>query len=646
MRAAKWIWGTGLSILPFVFWEDIYEGSLFPRLLALQLTLLVIAVWNLLRKDRQVVPRKLLALSTCWGLALALSVFQAINRTEALAQLSQYLALSFLPVLLVSSLGARDLRLVARAISIASVPISLIGICQYLGIAFLDLPSQALPSATFFHRNPAATYLTAVIPIAGLCFVSVRRTPERGIHAAACWLALVFLVFTRTRGAWVGAAVASVIVILLTRIHNASQKPSNERTSHLVFALLALITIIGAGYIPDQASTVRPTFDDKKSTAAEAVTSIFSAEGHRGRPQFWLNTIRMISDHPVLGVGIGNWEFHYPEYARGDQVNRNAAPRRPHNDLLWLASETGGLGLAAYLCLIGISIWVGIQAILKGSADQRRMALAALFVVIAHLVNGMFNFPRERVGGASLFWLAIGSFWLIQQRREGNAAFPRAYAWAMVLILVWSVQLTVRRMAYDYHHLRVHIAERSMDWQKVLDHGEKAIQFGSFRANTWIAMGRAYYRRGDTEAAIESHERALTLHPNSLNAHNNLGIAYRKAERTNEAILSLRRAIQLFPDFIEAHNNLGNALRDDGQIDASIETFETILWNARSKSRRKVTFPQVYTNLAQSYVARGDLHKARVALMSALEIDPNNKAAQHGLRRLQRPVKQPSAKKS
>ena len=88
-------------------------------------------------------------------------------------------------------------------------------------------------------------------------------------------------------------------------------------------------------------------------------------------------------DHPVLGVGRGNWEYRYPLYAGGEHININAAPRRPHNDLLWIVSETGIVGLGFYLALLIASFIAGIAAVRHGSAEDRLMALSLMAVFTA-----------------------------------------------------------------------------------------------------------------------------------------------------------------------------------------------------------------------------------------------------------------------
>jgi O-antigen ligase len=619
------LWAGTFVLIPFVFASNVYEGALLPKLLVLQLGLLCVNIRLLWPRVRQNIPSRLLWPTAAWSLALALSLLQSVNRTESQAQLSQYLSFALVPLLLTATLGARDLLPLFRAMVWASIPVGVIGVIQYLGFGFLDLPSNAQPSAMFFHRNAAAGYLTAILPLSVYCFFEARGRSRR-LYAAAMCLALAYLVFTRTRGAWIGVLVASTGIFLLNRY--VGKPRSGESRNLKTVVSLAVVVILIAGTIPDGLSSAkRSAFDDKKDSALGAVSSIVSEGGDRGRPQLWRHTLEMIADRAVFGVGLGNWEFQYPAYAAGDHLNINAAPRRPHNDLLWIASETGLVGLAAYISLVGLTFGIGVRLVQDGPAHTRRVALACLFILLAHTVDGLFNFPRERVGGASLFWLAVGALWVVAPRDTRRIRLSAMLGLVPLVLIIWSAQMTVRRIGYDYHHLQVHIAERSGDWSTVLDQGPRALTYGDFRANTLIAMGRAFYRTGDAVSAITAHERALTLHPNSLNAHNNLGIAYRRVGRTDEAVLSLKAAIRLYPDFSQARNNLGNALRDRGEVDASIEVFKDLI-------RRGTWLPQVHINLGRSFLEKGDVPNARTSYINALKLDPQNQAARKALEAL------------
>ncbi len=304
MSGAAVIWAAVLALLPIVHASDIYEGALLPRLLLLQFGCLVLLVLTILARQKVDVPRRLLVLSGLWTMAMLFSVLQAVNRTESLVHLSHYATLALLPALAVSTLNRRSLFILARIVVIASIPVSLVGIAQYNGINLFDLPSQAPPSAFSFHRNAAAGYLTAIIPIAAGCAVVAIRNRIGWVYALAGNLAVCFLIFTRTRGAWLGLG-AGLCVALLVSLLLPSPRPRGRIGRQGLYTLAsALIFAVVAFTTPDR---IQPdgstTFDDKKPTAIGALTSIISKGGHRGRPELWRRTGDMILDHPLLGVG-------------------------------------------------------------------------------------------------------------------------------------------------------------------------------------------------------------------------------------------------------------------------------------------------------------------------------------------------------
>ncbi|MGY1846862.1 O-antigen ligase family protein [Blastococcus sp. SYSU DS1021] len=70
--------------------------------------------------------------------------------------------------------------------------------------------------------------------------------------------------------------------------------------------------------------------------------------------------LEMIVDHPVLGVGPGNFLAVEPEYLR--RLALDSPPLAPHNQYLEAAAEGGLLGLTAWLLLIGTAAFVAVRA--------------------------------------------------------------------------------------------------------------------------------------------------------------------------------------------------------------------------------------------------------------------------------------------
>ncbi|MHC4571911.1 MAG: O-antigen ligase family protein [Planctomycetota bacterium] len=67
------------------------------------------------------------------------------------------------------------------------------------------------------------------------------------------------------------------------------------------------------------------------------------------RWQYWYASAQMYSDHPLTGIGPGNFTNFYPHYKPGAAIESVADP---HNFLLSLLTQYGPLGLVGFLAMI------------------------------------------------------------------------------------------------------------------------------------------------------------------------------------------------------------------------------------------------------------------------------------------------------
>ena len=639
---AETAWMALFVLAPFVYSSQVYDGALLPKLLVFQI-LAVIFFGICLRRiwrDRSLYSVSPILLPLFLYLLLAsLSVAYAVNRIESVLQLAHYVGLALIPLAVFCTLSPSGLLKVFRVAAWVGVPISLIGLAQYFGWGIglfgwnvYDIPSNANPSATFFHRNAAAEYLIGILPLAWIGFRMAQNSRTAVAHAVLLALLGTYLIYTRTRGAWVGLAGAILIVSALAYLSRREgarlQAPPQAKIKRNLLVVALVIISLGAALPEDIQKTGNQRFDEKKANTLSAVVSIVSEHGHRGRFALWRYTLNMIRDYP-FGVGLGNWQYIYPIYARGDHVNVTASPSRPHNDLLWIAAEVGLPGLLAYLAILFVAGRLCWDLLRVPDFPTRTAALGLAVVVLAHLGDGMFNFPRERLASACCFWFGLGAIARIHADRFPNPAkYPRRplilAAGLGIILLLTGLGITIRRLAYDRHHLRVFYGERSEDWNTVIDEAQNASEHGSLRANTFIALGRAFYRTGDLSGAQSAYETALRLHPNSLNAYNNIGIVYRRTGQFGKAIVALEKALHLYPGFPEATVNLGHVYRDMGRPDDAIATYRKALG-------QESLSPQIHYNLGKMYHRKGDLLRAQNSYLNALNSNPNYAPARRAL---------------
>ncbi len=96
-------------------------------------------------------------------------------------------------------------------------------------------------------------------------------------------------------------------------------------------------------------------------------------------------------------------------------------------------------------------------------------------------------------------------------------------------------------------------------------------------AKNYSDLGIAYMRQNQTDKAIGSFQKAISLQADYAPAHCNLGNALLQLENYKDAIISFQEALSLDPNFIEVYYNLGLALTKINRIDEAITCFEAVL---------------------------------------------------------------------
>jgi hypothetical protein len=158
---------------------------------------------------------------------------------------------------------------------------------------------------------------------------------------------------------------------------------SNTRITRLALGgivALALVWVIAPEYVARIATLEEITelFQD---------TSDVSDPSLRGRASENLAAIHMFLDHPILGVGEGNYSPLYQQYAR--EIALDYRPnRRPHNLYLGIAAEGGILGLAATMAVL-FAVLVDLSKVRLRYLATNRPAAALAGLMIISIIGRM-----------------------------------------------------------------------------------------------------------------------------------------------------------------------------------------------------------------------------------------------------------------
>src|SRR5215216_5645388 len=213
-----------------------------------------------------------------------------------------------------------------------------------------------------------------------------------GLCAAASALTVIF---TFSRGATVALVLSLIVFFWIYRL-----KPV-QIIVVLLFGILLLF------FAP-------PTYFERVLTIRDLLPSsngqinVRSDRAIQGRASENLTAWVMLTRHPVLGVGLNNFQSLYQEYTKSLGLAPSANNRSPHNLYLEVAAETGFVGLTVFLLMIYYAFRSILYAIRRfrelGLDDYSHMATGFAIAFIGYMFAAVFvhaAYPRY-------FYLLLG----------------------------------------------------------------------------------------------------------------------------------------------------------------------------------------------------------------------------------------------
>lgn len=247
---------------------------------------------------------------------------------------------------------------------------------------FSDLGGRVY--ATWENPNMLAEYLVLLLPLifAGL-LQSDRWT--RGVGYALCFaIAALCLVFTWSRGAWLGAVISLFLMLLCL--------------SHKVLSYVLLAVLPSAALLPLLPEKVVRRFASIGNMADSSVLY---------RLNLWRGVEQMLGDHWLTGVGVGERAFCavYSRYA----LSGIESAMHSHSLYLGLVCGLGIVGLAVFA--IALLLWLrrALEYYRFGEwRGARLVVLGGIAGVVALLIMGIFDdiFYNYRI--FFMFWAVMG----------------------------------------------------------------------------------------------------------------------------------------------------------------------------------------------------------------------------------------------
>ena len=109
------------------------------------------------------------------------------------------------------------------------------------------------------------------------------------------------------------------------------------------------------------------------------------------RWQYWCASVKMYADHPLTGVGPGNFTYLYPRYKHPSALE---TVTDPHNFLLSILTQYGPLGLAGFLFMILVPLWMVCSRTASSQTPSTEPASKKTPITIAVIISAAILLVR------------------------------------------------------------------------------------------------------------------------------------------------------------------------------------------------------------------------------------------------------------
>lgn len=232
-----------------------------------------------------------------------------------------------------------------------------------------------------YDPNFFGQILVAAIPLIVYRIIDETSWVLKGFCVFSALLNVLANLNTYSRGSF-------LVMVLLLFFIAVERKVNASLIVLVIFSVMLTLPFLPKGYT-ERLETLKIFSSDKDSS------EIYKESSFRGRSSEMLSGFHMFLDHPFFGVGIGNYETRYHEYASRIGLETRTEVRQAHSLYVETAAETGLSGLITFSGLFG-SLFLGMgraKRLLKSWAEYAHLSVwvtSLQFAILGYLLNSIF----------------------------------------------------------------------------------------------------------------------------------------------------------------------------------------------------------------------------------------------------------------
>jgi putative inorganic carbon (hco3(-)) transporter len=401
------MWGMvmkvkAIKIFEFlIYWSIIlipFATAISNGMLNSFMSMLVVSfiISKLLKKEPFFIKTRLGIVLALFFFVTCISIVHSVNIQDTLKggilRLLQYIFVFF--AVLQETKDKKHLGLIIGSVVFSLLLISIDAIWQdCTGKDFIRgyLPivqfSVLRAKTSFSDPNTMGIYLATLFPLLLGCYFYFKKNKKIIFFCLTC-IVLIGILLTTSRF----TIIATYVVLLLFGI---------VRKSKITIIALVIFVLILPLILPTSVK------NEAKKLAYNPMRCLLNDD----RIAVFANSLNMIKDHPVIGLGANTYMKNYKRYKNSPQYRNTFTEdfMYAHNNFLHMAAEIGLLGLAIFIWFLYRLFKEAIILYQRQPEGFRKIVLlSSIGCLIAFLVNGLYESSLYSARVALLFWYTAG----------------------------------------------------------------------------------------------------------------------------------------------------------------------------------------------------------------------------------------------
>ncbi len=192
------------------------------------------------------------------------------------------------------------------------------------------------------------------------------------------------LVFNGTRGAWLAVTIVCTALFVYYMFKNKR---------NFIISILFIVLI----------STILVN-NDKFMNRLDTIDDFNKFQSNTERILIWQSAWNMFKDHPVLGVGLGQYAENYQQKYISPQA-KEPYLTHAHNNFMQMLAENGIVGFAGFVIMFGYII---LKNIITWCKTKNVYALMIVSSTVCLLLQGFTEYNVGNSAVIKMYWLVLG----------------------------------------------------------------------------------------------------------------------------------------------------------------------------------------------------------------------------------------------